>query len=113
MKSLALVLIRLYKTFVSPYKGYRCAHATFYRADSCSTAVQKIITRRGIIKGWPAIQQQQKKRRRQRNKDNKNNDCCNIELPCETGNCLLTKCKANKPQLPDIGCDNLPCDCSF
>ncbi|MEM5550874.1 membrane protein insertion efficiency factor YidD [Pseudoalteromonas neustonica] len=43
MKYLALLLIRFYQKRISPYKGFRCAHAALHQGVSCSEAVKHII----------------------------------------------------------------------
>ncbi|MCA9175729.1 MAG: membrane protein insertion efficiency factor YidD [Planctomycetales bacterium] len=51
MKSLAIRMIEFYQRFLSPYKGYRCAHAAFYGSLSCSEAVKQIVQREGLWGG--------------------------------------------------------------
>lgn len=101
MTKLALFLIRAYQRYVSPYKGFRCAHAVYYGSDSCSAAVSKIIERRGVIKGYgrikcqfsrcshafQCIQEQVEPRKKRRKKDDKEADCVS-DLACETISCL-------------------------
>jgi putative component of membrane protein insertase Oxa1/YidC/SpoIIIJ protein YidD len=40
---LLILLIRGYQRYVSPYKGYSCAHRVKYGGDSCSEHVRKAI----------------------------------------------------------------------
>lgn len=51
-------LIQFYQKYISPYKGFRCAHGAYYGGDSCSGAVSKIIRRKGLINGFQAIKNQ-------------------------------------------------------
>ena len=51
-------LIHFYQKYISPYKGFRCAHGAYYGGDSCSGAVSKIIRRKGLINGFTAIKNQ-------------------------------------------------------
>jgi putative component of membrane protein insertase Oxa1/YidC/SpoIIIJ protein YidD len=44
----ALWSIQFYQRFISPYKGFRCAHATLHKGDSCSQAIKKIILEQGV-----------------------------------------------------------------
>ncbi|MGI0117057.1 membrane protein insertion efficiency factor YidD [Zooshikella sp. RANM57] len=53
-----LYLIKLYQQYLSPYKGFRCAHAVLNKRDSCSVAVSKIIARRGFLRGYQDIKKQ-------------------------------------------------------
>ncbi|CAM4384906.1 membrane protein insertion efficiency factor YidD [Deinococcus marmoris] len=49
----ALAGIVLYQRWLSPLKGFRCAHAAFYGGESCSVAIARIIGEQGL--GSPAI----------------------------------------------------------
>lgn len=118
MNKLILLFIGLYQTYISPYKGYRCAHGVYYQGDSCSGAIKKIIQRRGVVKGYKDIRSQfqrchiayemiqDEKDKKRRKKDNA---CCDvIEIPFEVVRCIPKKwCKG-----PDLGDCDLPCDCS-
>jgi len=50
-----VLLIYFYQRFISPYKGFCCAHAVYHHGPSCSSAIKSIILESGLIKGWPAI----------------------------------------------------------
>ena len=50
--------IKLYQTYLSPLKGFKCAHGVYFKGDSCSCAIKKIVERRGIVKGLPDIKKQ-------------------------------------------------------
>jgi putative component of membrane protein insertase Oxa1/YidC/SpoIIIJ protein YidD len=58
MSQSTLYLIQFYQRYISPYKGFRCAHAAYYHGDSCSGAVSKIIRRQGLVNGFIAIKNQ-------------------------------------------------------
>jgi uncharacterized protein len=51
MKSLALFAITSYKKFISPYKGFSCAHRVHNQGDSCSTYAYKAIEQHGLFTG--------------------------------------------------------------
>ncbi len=51
MKALALFAIRLYKRFVSPYKGFACAYRVHTGRASCSTLGLRAIRRLGVWRG--------------------------------------------------------------
>ncbi|MEM7182447.1 MAG: membrane protein insertion efficiency factor YidD [Spirochaetota bacterium] len=55
LTSLSIYLIRLYQRFISPYKGFRCAHAAYHRGHSCSQAVIAILTKHGLWNGLSKI----------------------------------------------------------
>ena len=102
MRKVILLAIRFYQLYISPYKGYRCAHAVYYQGDSCSKAITKIIQRRGIWKGYQDIRNQfdrcscayqalsSKKKDKKRRRKKKDSKCDYIDIPCD-----------------------LPCDCSI
>lgn len=48
---LTLAGIRAYQRFISPRKGFRCAHAAVHGGDSCSAAVTRIVQTRGLWAG--------------------------------------------------------------
>lgn len=51
----ALALIGLYGRYLSPHKGFRCAHAALHGGPGCSGAVADILTRRGLRGGWGEV----------------------------------------------------------
>jgi uncharacterized protein len=55
LKALLIFLISLYQRFISPYKGYRCAHAAYHHGPSCSHAVKAIIAEHGAWHGYALI----------------------------------------------------------
>ena len=48
---LALLLIGAYRRWLSPYKGFRCAHAALHGGASCSQAVADIVAGHGLWQG--------------------------------------------------------------
>ncbi|WP_084722232.1 membrane protein insertion efficiency factor YidD [Photobacterium aquae] len=53
MRRAVVVLIRFYQRYISPYKGYRCAHAYYRQGDSCSEAIRKLVIEHGVVKSLP------------------------------------------------------------
>lgn len=51
----ALTGIALYQRWLSPHKGFCCAHAALYGGQSCSAAIAGIIRARGLAAGAPGI----------------------------------------------------------
>lgn len=45
---LALGAIALYQRWLSPHKGFRCAHAALYGGVSCSAAIAQTIRDEGL-----------------------------------------------------------------
>lgn len=125
MKYVAHLIIRFYQRFISPYKGFRCAHATLHKGDSCSEAVRKIVMEQGVFKGYKSVkarfndctaayqillsEQEDKKDKRKKRKRDKLKECMGDS--CEQGgiDCAISSCK-----FPFKKCDiDLPCDCSL
>lgn len=44
LRSIAIKLIYFYQRYLSPKKGYSCAHRTLYGGDSCSEYVKKTLS---------------------------------------------------------------------
>jgi len=51
MQALLLALIRFYKRFISPHKGYACAYRVYTGHASCSTLGYRAIRRHGAWMG--------------------------------------------------------------
>jgi|GEM_PF-1040961 len=51
----ALGLIEVYGRFLSPVKGFRCAHAALHGGASCSHAVRGVIAQHGVLGGTALI----------------------------------------------------------
>lgn len=51
LNTLTLNSIDLYQRWLSPLKGFRCAHAAFFGGESCSTAVRRLISEQGLVGG--------------------------------------------------------------
>jgi uncharacterized protein len=56
MTILALWLIRFYQRFLSPHKGFHCAHSAFFGGNSCSGAIYNLIQEQGLWRALPQIQ---------------------------------------------------------
>lgn len=95
---IALGIIAFYQRFLSPYKGYHCAHASLHQGESCSHAVQAIIRDHGVWQGRQLIRQrfaacqdahgqlkEDARRRKEKAKD-KAADCCGNG--CDLASCL-------------------------
>ncbi|MCA9024142.1 MAG: membrane protein insertion efficiency factor YidD [Planctomycetaceae bacterium] len=50
----ASVLIRGYQRFISPYKGFLCAHRVLHQGESCSQYALRLVQQRGI---WCCLMQ--------------------------------------------------------
>ncbi|PYE52781.1 membrane protein insertion efficiency factor YidD [Deinococcus yavapaiensis] len=47
--------IRVYRRRLSPWKGFRCAHAAYFGGESCSAAVLRLVETHGLVEGWPSV----------------------------------------------------------
>jgi putative component of membrane protein insertase Oxa1/YidC/SpoIIIJ protein YidD len=48
-RSLAVTAITGYQRFISPYKGFSCAHRVLYGCESCSQYFKRVISEEGIF----------------------------------------------------------------
>jgi putative component of membrane protein insertase Oxa1/YidC/SpoIIIJ protein YidD len=46
--SLAITAITGYQRYLSPYKGFRCAHRVLHRGESCSQYVKRMVREEGL-----------------------------------------------------------------
>jgi putative component of membrane protein insertase Oxa1/YidC/SpoIIIJ protein YidD len=46
--SLAITAISGYQRYLSPYKGFRCAHRVLHRGESCSQYVKRMVREEGL-----------------------------------------------------------------
>ena len=53
LDTLALTGIALYQRWLSPHKGFHCAHAAFYGGASCSAAIAQTIREDGLSLAAP------------------------------------------------------------
>lgn len=124
MQSSVLFLIEVYQKYISPYKGFRCAHAALYDGDSCSNAIKKIIKAHGVFEGYHLIRERlgdckaaflmlsEERDRKEKDQKKKRDWCgyCDACSVCDVISCIPRKC-GNLPDLPDV--PDLPCDCSL
>ncbi|MGF1485596.1 MAG: membrane protein insertion efficiency factor YidD [Prochloraceae cyanobacterium] len=57
LTKIATASITGYQKYISPYKGFRCAHRAYYGEDSCSEYIKKAIARKGIVTGTKMARQ--------------------------------------------------------
>lgn len=43
MRVLIILSIKGYQRYLSPYKGFKCAHARLYGGESCSSAIMSYV----------------------------------------------------------------------
>jgi uncharacterized protein len=123
-------IISFYQQYLSPYKGFRCAHSYIYGDESCSVFIKKVVSEEGLFKGYNRIKsrfadcrlayetiskdkrdQKVNKRGcglRRRNKNEKWYDNCDCS-GCSPNHADCKQCFHGASDLP---CDIGPCDCS-
>lgn len=50
-------LITTYQKYLSPLKGFSCAHRVLHEGESCSQYVKQTILQRGLSDAWPDSRQ--------------------------------------------------------
>jgi len=55
MRLLSIFLISVYQRFISPYKGFNCAHHVLHGEQTCSNAVKTLISENGFLSALPLI----------------------------------------------------------
>ncbi len=118
VKSLVILAIRFYQKYISPLKGFSCAHGVRHGGDSCSGAILKMVQRRGVVAAYKGQQVQfkrcrsayqqlqdeseQGKRKKPPKRKQKNSEEC-MKHSCDTLDCVSDGGK---------NCDGhcLPCD---
>lgn len=127
--SLVARAIEAYQRFISPYKGFRCAHRAVYGRDSCSQFAKRIALKRGILALFPLLRRRftecgvaaqvldyetREKLRTEPKRDESNSSSSSCDAsPCNAVECVNV--------LPDGGCDAIgsivkaasaPADCA-
>lgn len=49
--------IRGYQRYISPYKGFCCAHRALHGGPGCSEAIRRIIEANGVFNCWPQVRE--------------------------------------------------------
>ena len=55
LDQLAAICIRMYQLYVSPHKGFRCAHRALHGGASCSEFARQYTLEHGIWSMFPAL----------------------------------------------------------
>lgn len=56
MRKLSIFLIEIYQKYISPYKGFSCAHRIATGEIGCSGYGKKVISRYGLTTGYALLQ---------------------------------------------------------
>lgn len=57
VRNLIVFFIECYQRWISPIKGFHCAHHAVHRAETCSNAVKRLVKEHGLVKARPFIRQ--------------------------------------------------------
>ena len=124
LSKLSITAITLYQHYISPHKGYCCAHRVFTGEDSCSQYAKTAIAEHGLFSAFPLIKEQfdrcsfaaeeiQKKRKqKKKEEDNAIGDCA-ADIACQSMDCVPRSCFRKKSSNSaynncDIGgCDSI------
>lgn len=104
--------IGFYQRFISPRKGYRCAHSLEHGGPGCSGAVLQILEEHGLWRGYGKISQRfadcsdsaQERREREEKKRKKDKGCGNGSggRDCKPESCEILECVECIPRLPKL-----------
>ena len=120
--SFAVSLIGLYQRFISPYKGFRCAHRARRqgRTSSCSQFAKRAIARLGVLAGWPLIERRFSKCSAsarvldyEPRRDKKRSSKCDPASGCDGSACDLGASACELLPEACAGVDVPACDCSL
>jgi len=56
----AIIAIIAYQKYLSPHKGFSCAHRLLHGGESCSQYIKRMIAERGVISAIPRARQRLK-----------------------------------------------------
>ncbi len=57
LTALALAAVRAYQRWVSPHKGFACAHRVHRGGRGCSAVGARLLRRYGVWNSWPLLRQ--------------------------------------------------------
>jgi len=116
LKPCFLLMIALYQRFLSPIKGYHCAHHRLHKGDTCSNAIKKIVIDNELTK-VPSLARKRFEECKQasitlKGLANSQRIDLSCDLPCAgsdscTGDSLFSGCGK------DNDACTLPCDICF
>jgi len=82
LKPATLVAIEGYQRFISPHKGFRCAHGVLYGGPSCSQFGKQVIRKYGLVGGLILLRQQFR-------------DCHDAAVRIRSGACQISGVRAD------------------
>lgn len=124
IRQIAIASIKSYQRYISPHKGFSCAHRVLYGGESCSGYIKHTIAQNGLLEALKASQQrfeacrqaslilksqqeetefEQKKRQNSAPPDNRWEVCCNGT------ECAFDGCDGCV-DIPNLDCSPPHCD---
>jgi putative component of membrane protein insertase Oxa1/YidC/SpoIIIJ protein YidD len=124
LRHIAVTSIKGYQRYISPHKGFSCAHRVLYGGESCSGYIKRAIAQKGLLEALKASRQrfnackqaslilksqqeeaesEQKNRQNSASSDNRCDVCLNVT------ECSLDGCDGCV-DLPNLDCSPPHCD---
>ncbi|RQH23269.1 membrane protein insertion efficiency factor YidD [Okeania hirsuta] len=127
MNKIAVALIDGYQQYISPRKGFSCAHRILYNDESCSHYIKRMFIEQDFSGAIQAARQRFKackeanqilklqavslEKKSKKKQGSKLINCCGdvAEESCE---CALPDCNCNDCDFPELDCGSCELDCS-
>jgi putative component of membrane protein insertase Oxa1/YidC/SpoIIIJ protein YidD len=124
VRQVAIASIKVYQRYISPHKGFSCAHRVLYGGESCSGYIKRAIAQKGLLEALKASRQrfdackeaslilksqqeeaesEQENRKYSAPPNNRWDGCLNV------AECSLDGCNGCF-DLPNLDCSPLHCD---
>jgi putative component of membrane protein insertase Oxa1/YidC/SpoIIIJ protein YidD len=99
LTKISIITINLYQKYISPHKGFCCAHRAYTGEDSCSQYAKSVIAEYGLISAVPMIREQfdrcayaaqkmEKEKKEKKKSDSEVLGDCACDLGCSSYDCL-------------------------
>jgi putative component of membrane protein insertase Oxa1/YidC/SpoIIIJ protein YidD len=122
--AVAVGVIDLYQQYISPYKGFCCAHRAKHGRTSCSQFAKRLIEKVGLLRFWPLLtrrfercghaaraMKEQRRRDDARRRDHWAYGCTpDLRTPggCDGGDVAAAGCDAASVAVDCGACDFMP-----
>ena len=131
VSSLAVLAIQAYRRWISPYKGFRCAHHALHERGSCSTYGLQVFQENGPRTAWRLLrtrfvecreayetllmetteERAERKRKKRAEKREQYSDYCIPVEACPPSDCAMIDFTPDRScDLPDVSCEVGTCD---
>ena len=122
LTKLSITTINLYQHYISPHKGYCCAHRAYTGEDSCSQFAKVAIQDNGLFSAFPLIRKQfdrcsfaaeemKKEQEKKKEKESSIQECTG-DAACEvcSSDCFPSRLFRKKSNNSSNSCDIGGCD---